>query len=71
MATFCFHRLIMGRVETDESLGYLIFFTIMFIEWSSMFHTTFVLIAEFAGLPGRHIGGIFETIFKDLIRNHK
>ena len=46
MATYSFHRLIMGKVEIYNFFlsrwGYLDFFTEMFIEKSSTFHKTFV-----------------------------
>ena len=47
------------------------FFTEMFIEWSSMFHMTFVQIGVFDLLSGRQKGSIFVKIFKNLLlRNH-
>ena len=76
MATYSSHRLIMGKEEIDN------FFcligdiwkkkiTEMFIEKSSMFHTTFVQIGEFDWLSARHKGSIFVKMFKNLLRNHK
>ena len=51
MATYSSHRLIMGKEEIDNFnfIGDNRFFfcTEMFIELSSMFHTTFVQIAQF------------------------
>ena len=38
------------------------FFTEMFIEWSSTFHTTFVKIGEFDWLSGRQKGVDFRKI---------
>ena len=46
-------------------------FTEMFIEWSSMFHITFVQIVVFDWLSGRQKGSIFVKMFKNrLLRNH-
>ena len=48
-----------------------IFFTEMFIEWSSMFHITFVQIGVFDWLSGRQKASIFIKMFKNLLlRNH-
>ena len=48
------------------------FFTEMFIEYSSMFHITFVQIGVFDWLSGRQKGSIFVKMFKNLLlRNHK
>ena len=48
-----------------------IFFTEMFIEWSSTFHMTFVQIGVFDWLSGRQKGSIFVKMFKNLLlRNH-
>ena len=48
-----------------------ILFTEMVIEWSSMFHMTFVQIGEFDWLSGRQKGSIFVKMFKNLLlRNH-
>ena len=77
MATYSSHRLIMGKVEIDiffYLIGNIwIFFTEMFIEYSSTFHTNFVQIGEFDWLSGRLKGSIFEKkMFKNLLhRNHK
>ena len=75
MATYSFHRLIMGKVEICKFFlsqwKYLDFFTEMFIELSSTFHMTFVQIGEFDWLSGRQKGSIFEKTFKNLLlRNH-
>ena len=64
MATYSSHRLIMGKVEIckKKSVSMEIFgivFTEMFIEWSSMFHITFVQIGVFDWLSGRQKGSIF------------
>ena len=60
MATYSSHRLIMGKEEIDNFFcltgDIWIFFTEMFIEKSSMIHTTFVQIALFNWLSGRHQG---------------
>ena len=49
-----------------------IFFTEMFIEYSSTFHTTFVQIGEFDWLSARQKGSIFVKMFKSfLLRNNK
>ena len=57
MATYIFHRVIVGKVKIDMfsvSMGIFgIYFTDMFIEKSSTFHMAFVQIAEFDLLPGR------------------
>ena len=48
MATYSSHRLIMGKVEIDnfcQVIKDFFFFFDLFIEKSSMFHTTFVQIA--------------------------
>ena len=76
MATYTSHRLIMGKEEIDKKnlsqRGYLDFFTEMFIELSSTFHTTFVQISEFDWLSARQKGSIFDKMFKNvLLRNHK
>ena len=46
------------------------YFTEMFIDWPSSFHTTFVEIGEFDWLSGRQKGSIFVKMFKNLLRNH-
>ena len=47
-------------------------FTEMFIEKSSTFHTTFVLIGEFDWLSARQKGSFFVKMFKNLIlRNNE
>ena len=66
----------MGKVEIDNFFcligEILIFFTQMFIEYSSTFHTTFVHIGEFNWLSGRLKVSIFVKMFKNLLlRNHK
>ena len=76
MATYSSHRLIMGKVEIDHfsvSLGIFgIFFTELFIEYSSTFRMTFVQIGEFDWLSGLLKGSIFVKMFKYLLlRNHK
>ena len=76
MATYSFHRLIMGKVEIDHFFcllwDNLDFFTEMFIEYFAMFRTTFVQIGEFDWLSGWLKGSIFVKImFKYLLRNHK
>ena len=76
MATYSSHRLIMGKRGNRHFFlshwGYLDFFTEMFIEYSSTFHTTFVEISEFDWLSGRQKGSIFVKMFKNLLlRNHK
>ena len=75
MATYSSHRLIMGKEETDNFFCLIgdiwIFFTEMFIEKSSTFHTTFVQIGEFDWLSARQKGSIFVKMFKNLLlRNH-
>ena len=65
MATYASHRLIMGKSENclflPSCLRYLNFvFAEMFIEYSSTFHETFVLILYFDWLQGPHIGQNFE-----------
>ena len=51
MATYSSHRLIIGKMEIDNFFRLIvdiwIFFTEMFIENSSTFHTNFVQIGEF------------------------
>ena len=48
------------------------FFTVMFIELSSTFLTTFVQMGEFDWLLGGQKGLIFGKMFKNLfLRNHK
>ena len=77
MATYSSHRLTMGKVEiciffslSMEIFGF--FFTEMFIEWSSTFHTTFVQIGVFDWMSWRQKGSIFVKMFKNLLlRNHK
>ena len=64
MATYCSHRLIMGKVEICNFFmsqwRYLeFFFKEMFIEYSSMFCITFVQIGVFDWLSGRQKGSIF------------
>ena len=75
MATYSSHRLIMGKVEIDNFFCLIgdiwIFFTEMFIGYSSTFHTTFVQISEFDWLSGRLKGSIFVNMLKNLLRNHK
>ena len=77
MATYSSHRLIMGQEEIDSifsvSFGiFRFFFTEMFIEYSSMFHTSFVQIGEFDWLSGQLKASIFVKMFKNLLlRNHK
>ena len=64
---------IMGKEEIDNFLCLIgdIFFTEMFIEYSSTFHMTFVQIGEFDWLSGRQKGSIFVKMFKILLlRNH-
>ena len=61
MATYSSHRRIMGKEEIDNFfclIGdiWIFFSTEMFIEKSSMFHTTFVQIALFDWLLGPHQG---------------
>ena len=60
MATYSSHRLIMGKLEIDSFCrltgDILFFFTDIFIEKSSMLYTTFVQIALFDWLTGRHKG---------------
>ena len=76
MATYSFHRLIMGKEEIDNFFFCLIgdiwiFFTEMFIESSSTFHMTFVQIGEFDWLLEQQKGSIFVIFFKSLLlRNH-
>ena len=57
MATCSCHRRIMGKEEIDNifclSGDIWNFFTEMFIEYSSIFHSTFVQIGEFDWLSGR------------------
>ena len=65
MATYASHRLIMEKSENCQFLlscwRYLNFvFAEMFIEYSSTFHVTFVLILHFDWLQGPHIGQNFE-----------
>ena len=65
MATYASHRLIMEKSENCQFLlscwRYLNFvFAEMFIEKSSTFHVTFVLILYFDWLQGPHIGQNFE-----------
>ena len=77
MATNSSHRLIMGKEEIDNFfclIGdiWIFFFTEMYIEQSSTFHTTFVQIGEFDWLSARQKGSIFVKLFKNLLlRNHK
>ena len=76
MATYSSHRLIMGKEEIDNFFCLIgdiwIFFTGMFIESSSRFHTTLVQISEFDWLSARQKGSIFVKMFKILIlRNRK
>ena len=77
MATYSSYRLIMGKEEIDNFFCLIgdiwnFFFTEMFIEKSSTFHTTFVQIDEFDWLSARHKGSIFVKMFKNLfLRNHK
>ena len=66
----------MGKEEIDNfsvSLGIFgFFFTEMYIELSSTFHTTFVQIGEFDWLSARQKGSIFVKMFKNLLlRNHE
>ena len=61
MATYISHRLIMGKEEIDNFFCliediWIFFFTEMFIEYSSTFHTTFVQIGEFNWLSARKKG---------------
>ena len=60
MATYSSLRLIMGKEEIDIFFCFIgdiwIFFTEMFTEKSSMFHTTFDQIALFDWLLGPHQG---------------
>ena len=58
MATFSSHRHIMGKEEIEKIGDIWIFFTEMFIEYSSTFHMTFVQIGEFDCLLGRQKGSI-------------
>ena len=58
MATYVFHRLIMGKVEMNiyfsVPMGIFnleLFYTEMFIEQYSAFHMNFVQIADFDWLP--------------------
>ena len=65
MATYASHRLIMEKSENCpfllSCLRYLNFvFAEMFIEYSSTFHVTFVLILHLDWLQGPHIGQNFE-----------
>ena len=61
----------MGKVELSQS-GCLIFFSRMFIELFSVFHTNCVRIAEFEWLSARHKATIFRVKYlKDLLKNHK
>ena len=75
MTTYSSHRLIMGKEEIDNFfclIGIFGFFTEMFIELSSTFHTTFVQIGELDWLSARQKGTIFVKMFKNLIlRNHR
>ena len=61
----------MGKVEICifflSQWRYLDFFTEMFIEWSSMFHITFVQIGVFDWLSGWQKGSIFVKMFKNLL----
>ena len=71
-ATYVSQRLIMGSCFLSQ-WGYLDFFTEMFIEQSSMFHKTFVLviavqIAEFDWLPGRQKNVNFREKMSKQIR---
>ena len=76
MTTFSSHKLIMGKEEIDNFFSVLLgifgyYFTEMLIEYSSMFHMTFVQIGEFDWLLGRQKGSIFVKMFKSLLlRNH-
>ena len=72
MATYASHRLIMEKSKNCQFLlscwRYLNFvFAEMFIELSSMFHVTFVLILHFDWLQGPHIGQNFKKTFKNLL----
>ena len=69
MATYASHRLIMEKCENFQFLlsccRYLNFvFAEMFIEKSSTFHVTCVLILHFDWLQGPHIGQSFEKHLK-------
>ena len=70
MATYIFHRLIMGQVEIDNfsvSMGFG-FFTEMIIKLSSMFHITFVQIFARATKSVN----VWKKMLKNLLlRNHK
>ena len=69
MATYSFHRLIMGKVEISTvSVIEFYFFTEMFIEFST-FHTTYVGIALFDWLLGQHKLLIFEKVCFS-VKNH-
>ena len=75
MAAFSSHRLIMGKKEIDKFFcligDILIFFTEMFIEYSSMFDMTLVQIGEFDWLSGWQKRSIFVKFKKNLLlRNH-
>ena len=75
MATYSSHRLIIVNEDIDNFFCLIgdiwIFFTEMFIEWSSTFHTTFVQMGEFDWLSGWQKGSIFVKMFKNLLRNQK
>ena len=72
MATYSSHRLIMGKEEIDNFFYLENFFTEMFIEKSSTFHTTFVQIGEFDWFVGTAKRVNFRKMFKNLLlRNHK
>ena len=77
MATYNSHRLIMGKEEIEIFFCFIRdiwknFFTEMFIEKSSMFHSFFVQIGEFDWLSVQQKGSIFVKMFKNLfLRNHK
>ena len=67
MATYSSHRLIWEKRKLTIYLshwGYWEFVTEMFVESSSVFHTTSVQIREFDWLSGRQKGSIFVKMFK-------
>ena len=72
MATYASHRLKMEKSENFQFLlsccRYLNFvFAEMFIEKSSTFHVTCVLILHFDWLQGPHIGQNFEKNIQNLL----
>ena len=75
MATYNFHRLIMGKEETDNRfcfIGDIWIFLQKCLLSLFTFHTTFVQIGEFDWLWGRQKGSIFVKMFINLLlRNHK